>query len=459
MTSTPTGFRRKGLMRLSWPLLAVTVFTLLATLGNVVILSQADPELNAAAATANQILGFVYDISVIFSLGALVIIAQNLGAGAGPAARRATVVALRSSSILGLLLALAVALGGPLAVDLINTPADIASNARTYLWVVALGMAFNAYVVAATAVLRGYGRTVSILILGVVVNVLDVALLAVFVLFLDLGVLGAALPTLVVRGIGVAILWWMVKRRTGVSALTRLEPVAPGDKTRAGVMARLSIPTVAENAVYNLAILFVVALINPLGTDAINARSYALTLTALVTGVILALAQGNETIVGWDVGESAYEQASRRAVRTATWTAVTSAGLAALLWLGSGPALAIFGADDDVVALAGPLLLISIVLLPLSAVTAVYYGALRSAGDVVYPMAYSLVSSVVVIIPLAWLLMSVMNLGLPGAFIALTVGEAVKAGLLVWRWRGQAWRRQERFVEAGEPDVATPVAG
>lgn len=87
----------------------LTVLTLLAALGNVVILSLASPELNAAVSTANQILGVLYDVSVIFSIGALVVIAQLLGAGAYESARRAVVVALRASAWLGLGIALFVA--------------------------------------------------------------------------------------------------------------------------------------------------------------------------------------------------------------------------------------------------------------------------------------------------------------------------------------------------------------
>lgn len=460
--ATPT-FHRKGLIRLSWPLLCVTLVTLLATLGNTVILSQASEELNAASATANQILGFVYDVSVIFSLGALVVIAQNLGAGAGRAAQRATVVALRASGVLGLVLAVLVAGGGLIAVAAVNTPSEIVDETNTYLWIVALGMAFNAYIVAATAVLRGYGRTVAILALGIIVNVCDVALLYVFIFVLDLGIVGAALPTLIIRGLGVAILWRMIKRATGVSALTRIPKPTAGEATGPGTMARLSVPTVVENAVYNGAILFVVALINPLGTDAINARSWALTLTALVTGVILALAQGNETIVGWDVGEEAYGAASRQAARTATWTAAASAALAALLWVGAEPALSIFGADPEIVDMARPILLISIALLPLSAITAVYYGALRSAGDVIAPMIYSLIASIAVIVPLAWVLMGPGQMGLTGAFWALTAGEAVKAGALVWRWRSKAWmsipRVVERHLPADNRDLPIQPAG
>ncbi|KAB1660030.1 hypothetical protein F8O01_03605 [Pseudoclavibacter chungangensis] len=435
--SSPT-FVRKGLLRLSWPLLAITVFTLLATLGNVALLSAASPELNAAVATANQILGVVYDVSVLFSIGALVVIAQQLGAGRLDAARRSVAIALRSSSALGIVLALAVALGAVVLVDLVGTPAEVADDAIVYLWIVAGGLAFNAYIVAASAVLRAYGRTPALLVIGIVVNVLDVALLAVLLLVLEWGAVGAALPTLVVRGVGVLVLAVLVRRATGASVLGRLPARADGEPG-AAAMARLSIPSVLENGAYNLVIVAVVTLVNALGTDAINARSYVLTLTALVTGVVLALAQGNETIVGWDVGARDRATAKRRTLRTAGWTALVAALLTLVLALLAEPALAVFGAGDEVVTLARDGLFVSAILLPLSAVTAVVYGALRSAGDVVVPMVISIATSVLVLLPASWLLVGQWGLGVAGVFWALAVAEAVKAALLLVRLLRSRW--------------------
>lgn len=438
-------FRRIGLLRLTWPLLVVTLLTLLAALGNVVILSAASPELNAAVATANQILGVLYDISVLFSIGGLVVISQLLGAGRFGRARRATRTTLRASSLLGLGIGVAVAVGGPLVVLAIDTPPEIVSSANAYLWVAAGGMAFNAYIVAATAVLRAYGRTALLLVLAVLVNLLDVALLTLFVLVLELGPVGAALPSLLVRAAGALLLAWFVRRTTGVGVLTRTsrtedeEPVAAGDG--AGRMARLSLPSVIENGLYNLAIVVAVSFINALGTNAINARSYALTLTALVTGLVLAVAQGNETVVGWDVGEHERLASRRRTLRTIGWTALGAAVLSTVLWLGAAPALSLFGASEEIVADATRLLALSVLLLPLSAVSSVLYGALRSAGDVVVPMVYSILASVAVLLPLSWLLVQVAGLGLEGAWWALIAAEAVKAVLLLGRWTGGRWQR------------------
>ncbi len=112
MSENKHGFVRKSFLRLSWPLIIVTLVTLLAALANVVILSMASPELNAATANANQVFGVLYDISVIFSIGALVVVAQYLGAQKFAAARKASKAALWASAILGIAISVAVLVGG-----------------------------------------------------------------------------------------------------------------------------------------------------------------------------------------------------------------------------------------------------------------------------------------------------------------------------------------------------------
>lgn len=178
------------------------------------------------------------------------------------------------------------------------------------------------------------------------------------------------------------------------------------------------------------------------------ARSYALTLTALVTGVILAVAQGYETLVGWDVGEHALAATKRRTLRSVAWSAGASAVLAALLWLGAGPILAIFNASASVVEQATAMLAVSILVLPLSAASAVLYGALRSTGGVLVPMVFSLAASALVLLPLSWLLVERLGLGLAGLAWALAACEGVKAGLLLWRWLEGRWARIPSVAEA-----------
>ena len=101
----------------------------------------------------------------------------------------------------------------------------------------------------------------------------------------------------------------------------------------------------------------------------------------------------------------------------------------------------------------------SIVLLPLAAITTILYGALRSAGDVTAPMAYSIATSVVVLAPASLLFAETLGGGVAGAFWALALAEAVKAVLLGWRWWRGRWAELPRVVDDADGAASDTTAG
>ncbi|MCW3158831.1 MATE family efflux transporter [Micropruina sonneratiae] len=166
--------------------------------------------------------------------------------------------------------------------------------------------------------------------------------------------------------------------------------------------------------------------------------------------------------VGWDVGEADRQHAFRQTLRTAGSTALASAVLAAVLWSFADGALAIFGVNAVALDQARSAPLISVALLPLSALTSVLFGALRSAGDVLWPMAYSVAASLLALVPASHLLIGVAGLGLAGAFWALTLAEATRGGLLLARWlrrRRQAVPVVEDAAPAPDDDRSASPAG
>src|SRR5690606_19858465 len=92
-------------------------------------------------------------------------------------------------------------------------------------------------------------------------------------------------------------------------------------------------------------------------------------------------------------------------------------------------------------------LLYSIVLLPLAAITVVMYGALRSAGDVIIPMIYSVFASVAILLPASWFFVDKLQLGVGGVFIALIIMEAVRATLLTARFSRGKWMHRKTVVD------------
>jgi Na+-driven multidrug efflux pump len=411
-----------------------------------ILLSAHSEQLNAAVSLANQILGVGYDLTTLFSIGVLVLVAQRLGAGDEPGARQIGGLAIRANGAFALVVGLGIALLSPWLVSLVNAPAEIRDDTVLYVASVGASLVFHGLLVAATAVLRGFGHTIEILLLGILANVayllLEYGLLFGAFGLPELGVLGAALATIIVRGVGVVLILWVLRRRLAVRAAAP----ARGAPRRTAEPDPPVRPHHTENVLYNLAQLALVSFVAALGVGAILEHSYALTLGGLVGVIVVALAQGNETLIGWDAGAGDHATARRRALCNAGWTAVATTALAALLWAGSDVLTGLFSAEPAVAEGVAVLLLVGILIQPLQTIATMLFGSLRSVGDVGFPVVVSIGASLLVL-PLAAVLVPSttlwggvgLGLGVAGLWWALLVAEAIKAIAYVIRWRRAKW--------------------
>lgn len=307
-------------------------------------------------------------------------------------------------------------------------------------------MILNGFITVAASVLRAFGHTVEILLFGIVGNLIYLGLDYVLIFgrlgFPEMGVQGAALATLIVRVAGAAMFAWALLRRLGFSYRS-LSPrrmlAALRDLRTVGHLLHFSIPGAADNFAYNLAQLLLVKFIASLGTPALLVRNYTLTINGLISLVVLASTQANETLIGYDKGAGDHATARRRATRTALWTAGVTILISAILYLFADPVARWFTDDPQVIGGIKSLLLVGILLEPFAAVMMILLGSLRSAGDPVVPVVFSVAVTWLLALPLAWLLVTRTSMGVTGLWVALAAAECVKCAGLYLRWQRMKW--------------------
>src|SRR4030095_15265496 len=102
--------------------------------------------------------------------------------------------------------------------------------------------------------------------------------------------------------------------------------------------------------------------------------------------------------------------------------------------------LRIFSDDPAVLAMGVPALRIVAVASSVWAIPIVLSGALRGAGDPLFPMWVSFITGWLIRVPLAYLFGIALGFGLPGVYLG-TLGDAVVGTLLtVARYRRGGWR-------------------
>ncbi|MEM6644764.1 MAG: MATE family efflux transporter [Bacteroidota bacterium] len=446
-------FERKSLFQLTYPLFLFSFMAIGVTFVDQILLANYSDDLAAAVSLANQILGVAYDLSGLFAVGTLIVLAQYLGRDQVDDAKAAVVTGMQASLAFCLVISAILLIGAPFFADWINTPEEIRGDVIIYVYVIAGAMLFNGTIVTATAALRGFGYTLPIFVFGALANVLYLFLEYTLIFgelgFPELGVYGAALSTLIVRIGMIAVLVFYLQYRIGI----RLFTIPATFLAQAKRLVTMSYPSVAQNMVYNLYQLAMVSLITVLGTGAVVTRSYTLTIVSLLSIISFVIAQGAEVLVGYDRGAEQYDKAFRRTLRYAFITgAVNFVGAGLLVWQ-ADLLIGLFTQDPEVISGIKQLLVLSLIVTPLNTINLIIFSALKAVGDVNRPVVWNLALTVLIALPLGYLAVSVLDLGLVGLWYAYIAEEALKTAAMLALWLRRKWEQYEVL------DDTSPSAG
>ena len=113
--------------------------------------------------------------------------------------------------------------------------------------------------------------------------------------------------------------------------------------------------------------------------------------------------------------------------------------MAVVLWFGNESILRLFTNDADVIAAGRIVITTSAFIQPLMAASFVFSGALRGAGDTRSTMLITVFAIWGLRLAAVYGLGLVLGLGLYGAWLAVGLDFAFRAGLFWWRFRGGRW--------------------
>jgi MATE family multidrug resistance protein len=184
------------LANLTTPLLGVVGIAVIGQLGSASLLG--------AVAISAVVFDYVFWLFGFLRMGTVALAAQALGAGDRLEQRA---VLLRALVIAGVIGAGILVLQWPLAeaaYQLMGASPEVTAAAKTYFYVRVWSAPFTLANYALLGWLVGIARTNLALGLQIIVNTINMAATCVFVLWLDMGVAGAALGTVIAEGFGTA---------------------------------------------------------------------------------------------------------------------------------------------------------------------------------------------------------------------------------------------------------------
>ncbi len=346
---------------------------------------------NAMAAVGNNtaLIGLLVNLFMGLSLGANVIIAQNIGARKFEQIHNAVYSAFMMALVVGIgLCGIAQILVTPIF-ELLEVPESVAPMAETYFRIYAIGMPVMGIYNFEAAIFRSHGDTQTPLVALTVASFLNIGLNLLFVLQFDLGVVGVAWATVIANAVSAFILFRALRQSAQLIRLDFEESEL--DKNCLKEIIRIGLPAGIQGMVFSLSNLLIQAAINSLGPDAMAASAAAFTIEINVFCLTSGFGQAATTFVSQNYGAGNLPRCKEATKIALGLNSLLMIILSAFILFFAEPLVTFFNSDPEVVRLG--VIRIWYIIAPeiISVVMEIVSGALRGYGISLAPAIITLI--------------------------------------------------------------------
>ena len=433
------------MLKLTLPIAMEQFFRILVSSVDTMMLSSYS---NEAVAAVGLVAQYAFFLNLIFSVictGCSIVLAQYIGAekpkkDLNQIAQACAIMIFAVSIVLMLIVFFGT---GPL----LNCY-TLEDSVRHYAWqyfVIYGGVFcfFNAFSLLQGAILRSYGYTTEAMIVSIVANLVNVignalSLYGWFGLPV-LGVPGVAGASGFAMVVSCIMLVFYIRRRQDVHFSFEGITHVPTESFR--LVLSVGVPTAGESLSYNTSQIVIMAMISTLGTYAMSAQVYTMTIVRFVFAVAMAVGNATQIKIGYYVGAGQSETAYKKLWIYQGVATACSVVLIILVNLIKGSVIRIFTDIDEVFNLVHTLLLFSIYIEFGRSLNLVAVGALKGAGDVRFPVLYGIFSNWCIMVLGSYILGLKCGLGLVGFWLGIGTDETTRGIVMLFRWKSRRWQK------------------
>ncbi len=441
---------RKTVLAIAAPAVAELVLTSLSQFVDTVMVGGIGPWAIAGIGITNQPRFVMLAAFIALNVGTTALMARFRGAGDKGSAD----VVTAQSVLLTAILAAAITVPGWLfarpMLRVLGSTGQALEAGTEYFRITVLAFVPTALPLVISALLRGVGDTKIALRFNVTANAINLLFDWILIYgrfgFPAMGVRGAAVATVLGNLVACAMAFAAISGRKGRLARSsdfvefRFDPrVLRPNGAMLGRIVRIGLPSAGEQLALRVGLLIYTMTVTALGTNVFAAHQIALTLLnmSFVNGMAFGIAAASLT--GQALGKGDPDLARKSAAAARRQGMIGSTAMGALMFLFRHSLVRLFTGDPGIIALAAGVLVIAALLQPFQSSFQVLSGALRGAGDSLYP-ALSLTIGIIVVRPiLSILFVHVLGWGLNGAWLALFTDQTVRFILIRIRFKSGKW--------------------
>lgn len=418
----------RNVMMLSFPIFIELILQLLV--GNVdqIMVSRISQSSVAAIVNANQVISLIILILSMISAAVMVVLSRYLGAN-----DKKGVVELCATSFFTIIVASILTTVFVIGFKnnlfhFMNVPEDIRKETSSYLTIVALASVIQGLYFVYSAMLRAFTFMKEVMNVSILMNIFNIVGNAILINGLfglpRLGVVGAAISTVISKILGVCFIRYYCKKKIGLKI--KYSHLRPFPWIHLKKILQIAIPSGTESLSYQVSQLCILSIINRFGTVVIATKGYCSIFANISYLYVIALGEATQIVLGYLIGGKRFDLVKKRVTST-TWLSIgTAVTVSILLFLGSDWVFLIFTDDPDVISLGKKILLIEIGLEIGRAINIIMTRSLVAVGDVVTPTVVGIIFQWLVALSGAYFFGVYLNMGLVGVWIAMALDECIR---------------------------------
>ncbi len=435
-------FSDQALYRLCIPLVIEQLLNVTVGMADSVMVASAGESAVSAVSLVDTVMVLLINVFAALATGGAVVAGQYLGRQAEREACQATNQLILFLTSFSLALMAAMYLGKNLILHGVfgKIEADVMVQARNYLLIVFASIPFIAVYNGGAALFRAMGNSRITMKISLFMNAVNILGNALLIYGFRLGVVGAAIPTLISRIIAAVIAAALLRNQELTLHLTK-----PFEfRFMKGMIKRIlyiGVPSGLENSMFQLGKIMVLSLVTSFGTTAIaaNAVSNTVALFQILPGMAMGLAI--IAVVSQCVGAGEYDQVKYYTKKLMIWIYGGMVGVNLLIFLAMPLIIRIYQLTPQTAETARKILiyhgLCACILWPAAFSLP---NALRAANDVKFCMVASVLSMWIWRIGFSYVLGKTLNWGVFGVWVAMTIDWVCRLICFIWRWVRGKWK-------------------
>ena len=361
-------------------------------------------------------------IGMMVGLGGTSVISRALGAGDNARAERALGNAVIANIVLSIILTAVILPNANFWLRLMGASDEVLPFARDYLVIIMSGTVFNVFAMALLNLVRGEGNARVGMTAMIIAAIINIILDAIFIVWLGMGVKGAALAAVIAQIVALAYL--LSYYFTGESYLKIRTANLRPDFQILKAMFSIGVSSFVQAVAGSLSAMFVIRMVVGFGGDVALSAFGILQRTMMFAMMpALVLGQGLQPILGFNYGAKRYGPALKSLTLAGIAATALSIFVFILLYLFPAQIVGIFTNDAELIAMGTYATRIVFISVPVMGMMMVGSASFQSIGKAKQAFITAIGRPIVFLIPAVLVLPRF--LGLDGVWLAFPISDGL----------------------------------